>query len=109
MICPECKAEYKPGFTECPDCGVHLVDELPSPEPLTPEEEEAASLVEVFSTFNQAHLLLARSFLDAQGIAYHVRGELFGGSGVFITPAAILVARGNAPKVRGLLRDNGIE
>jgi hypothetical protein len=23
--CPKCGAEYRPGFTECSDCGVHLV------------------------------------------------------------------------------------
>lgn len=25
MICPECKAEYRPGFTRCADCDVELV------------------------------------------------------------------------------------
>lgn len=29
MICPECKAEYRPGFTHCVDCDVDLVEELP--------------------------------------------------------------------------------
>ena len=28
-ICPVCKYEYKGGETECIDCGVPLVDELP--------------------------------------------------------------------------------
>ncbi len=27
MICPECKAEYRAGFTRCADCGVQLVEE----------------------------------------------------------------------------------
>lgn len=26
MFCPECKAEYRPGFTHCVDCDVDLVD-----------------------------------------------------------------------------------
>jgi hypothetical protein len=26
MICPQCRAEYRPGFTECADCGVPLVE-----------------------------------------------------------------------------------
>jgi hypothetical protein len=30
MICPQCKAEYRPGFTRCADCGVELVWEQPS-------------------------------------------------------------------------------
>jgi hypothetical protein len=26
MFCPECKAEFRYGFTKCSDCGVALVD-----------------------------------------------------------------------------------
>ena len=29
MFCPQCKAEYRPGFTRCADCDVDLVVELP--------------------------------------------------------------------------------
>lgn len=29
MICPQCKVEYRPGFTHCVDCDVDLVAELP--------------------------------------------------------------------------------
>jgi hypothetical protein len=29
MYCPNCGAEYRPGFTECSDCEVALVDSLP--------------------------------------------------------------------------------
>ena len=28
MFCPECRAEYRPGFTRCSDCGVALVERL---------------------------------------------------------------------------------
>ncbi len=31
MICPQCKAEYRPGFTVCADCEVPLVAQLPTP------------------------------------------------------------------------------
>jgi hypothetical protein len=31
--CPQCGAEYRPGFQECADCGVALVDEQPAPPP----------------------------------------------------------------------------
>lgn len=30
MYCPNCKAEYREGFTRCADCGVELVHELPA-------------------------------------------------------------------------------
>ena len=29
MFCPQCKAEYRPGFTRCSDCDVDLVERLP--------------------------------------------------------------------------------
>ena len=28
MFCPECKTEYRPGFTRCSDCDVDLVEVL---------------------------------------------------------------------------------
>ena len=30
MFCPQCKAEYRPRFTRCSDCGVDLVYDLPT-------------------------------------------------------------------------------
>lgn len=39
--CPQCRCEYREGFTECSDCHVTLVDELPelpkTPEPPKPK------------------------------------------------------------------------
>ena len=29
MVCPQCNAEYRPGFTHCADCDVDLVNEPP--------------------------------------------------------------------------------
>lgn len=109
MYCPKCKAEYKPGFTECADCGVPLEYELSPERPLTPEEEEAASLVEVFSTYNQAEVMLVKAFLDAEEIPYHLQGELYSGSGIYITPVTLYVARAQANRVREMLRDHGLE
>ncbi|MCU1381048.1 MAG: hypothetical protein JWN29_4031 [Acidimicrobiales bacterium] len=37
--CPRCDAEFRPGFTECPDCGIPLLgvdEERPTPEPPAP-------------------------------------------------------------------------
>jgi len=109
MYCPNCKAEYKPGFYECADCGVPLVYDLPPERPLTPEEERAASLVEVFSTYSQADVLLIKAFLNGEGIIYNFQGELFSGSGVFITPATLYVAKADLDRVREMLADHGIE
>jgi hypothetical protein len=32
MFCPQCRAEYRPGFTHCTDCDVDLVEALPASE-----------------------------------------------------------------------------
>lgn len=40
MFCPNCRAEYRPGFTRCSDCQVDLVGELPPPSPEDPELRE---------------------------------------------------------------------
>ena len=31
MLCPKCGVEYRPGFSECADCHVALVDEIAPP------------------------------------------------------------------------------
>lgn len=33
MFCPNCRTEYRAGFTRCADCGAALVDSLPPEEP----------------------------------------------------------------------------
>jgi hypothetical protein len=109
VFCPSCKSEYRPGFYHCADCGVELVHELPSEHPLTPEEEKAAGLVEVFSTFNQAEIMLVKAYLDAEEIPYHLQGELYSGSGIYLTPVTLYVARAEADHVREMLKDHGLE
>ena len=37
--CPNCGAEYRPGFTRCADCDVELVDERPKVESKDTQEE----------------------------------------------------------------------
>ncbi len=34
MFCPNCRAEYREGFSRCSDCGIELVEVLPPPEKL---------------------------------------------------------------------------
>jgi hypothetical protein len=38
MYCPNCRAEYRAGFSRCADCGIELVEEL---HPLSSENLEA--------------------------------------------------------------------
>jgi hypothetical protein len=69
--CPRCGAEYRPGFTQCSDCGVHLV---PGPTPAEVPAVPAAghdlpeSQIEAVCAlpWNEAWLMAGR--LRAEGI-----------------------------------------
>ena len=113
MFCPNCKTEYRQGFTECADCGVDLVynhpDNVSQGSALTPTEDRDADLVSVYSTFNPGDVMFVKSLLDAEEIIYNFQGELFEGSGIFIAPAMLFVMKGDAQRVVEMLRDHGIE
>ncbi len=46
MFCPQCKAEYRPGFTRCADCDVDLVYALPAVAELGGSSEEASTVTD---------------------------------------------------------------
>jgi hypothetical protein len=72
MYCPNCRSEYRAGFTRCNDCDVALVAEVP------PEEEpEFVDLVEVLSTADAGQISLIKSILDAEEIPFLPQGENF--------------------------------
>lgn len=76
--CPDCRAEYVEGITECPECEVPLVPSLP------PEEE----MVPIYSSTDLLEAELVKQTLAAEGIegmvlshedrAFPVRGALGG-------------------------------
>jgi hypothetical protein len=111
MFCPRCGAEYRPGFTECADCLVPLVEYLPEPEAQEPHTE--VTLVTVFQSSNVSLLALAKSLLSAKGIPFIVKGEVLQdlfGWGRFPTsmnlatgPADIQVSSENEEEARTLL------
>ncbi len=59
-FCPECRAEYRQGFTRCASCEVDLVESLPELAPLTEAEMrkalEGKELVAVTSGYLEAVL-----------------------------------------------------
>jgi hypothetical protein len=65
MFCPECKSEYREGFTHCESCNVDLVAEL-KPEPES--DVWLADPVVVFTTFNPTEAALVQSVLEGSGI-----------------------------------------
>ena len=72
MYCPNCRSEYRAGFTRCKDCDVRLVVELP------PEEQpEFVDLVEVLTMADAGQIPLIKSILEAEEIPYLAQGENF--------------------------------
>ena len=106
MFCPKCRAEYRPGFTECADCGVPLVWELP---PLPEPEEADLELVTILEAHDPGLLAVVKSLLDGAGIPFLVKGErlqnLFipGGPGGIVGPAEVQVSPKDAEAARELL------
>ncbi|HEV2757808.1 MAG TPA: DUF2007 domain-containing protein [Actinomycetota bacterium] len=75
--CPECRAEYRPGFEICADCGVHLVYELPPeheppPAPTADEPRLGPHPVAVFASGRDTDAEIVRGVLASCGIPARV-------------------------------------
>jgi hypothetical protein len=70
MFCPNCKAEYRSGFTRCADCEVQLVYELRK-EP-APDGGEAGDLQPVWQGNDQDGCVCLCLALKKAGIPYEV-------------------------------------
>jgi hypothetical protein len=79
MFCPQCKAEYRPGFTRCSECGVVLVFRLPDEEP---EFDTTMELVVIRHYANAFEIDIARGVLEAAGIRSMIRGGNYGARGM---------------------------
>lgn len=102
MFCPQCKAEYREGFDTCADCSVSLVAELPRGEGL-------GELAEVFQTLDQSEVLMVKSVLDEEKIPYHFSGDFFRMSGIFVSPARLLVPMDSKNRVLEILKELQID
>ena len=99
MFCPECKSEYRQGFTRCTDCDMDLVHELPS------EEAEFVEYVQVLATHNAADISFIKSILDGEKIDYFLKGELFNQLEPPVQPAILMVRKEHVETANDLLRD----
>ncbi|HEY8133615.1 MAG TPA: DUF2007 domain-containing protein [Thermoanaerobaculia bacterium] len=63
-FCPKCKKRFDHA-TECPDCKVKLVKELPFQ---TRQSDDGTTWVEIASTANSDEAQLIQGFLEAEGI-----------------------------------------
>lgn len=105
MFCPRCRSEYVDGVTECPDCRIALVEELP------PEGDEAAakepdiSYVPLVRTYSAKDIAFIHSVLGDTGIRYHIRGEGLTHLRPLADPAILMVDEYASGDARELLKD----
>ncbi|MGD1006015.1 MAG: DUF2007 domain-containing protein [Ignavibacteriaceae bacterium] len=90
MFCPNCKAEYREGFTHCNDCDVDLVATLPGQKENSVTEEGLVS---------------DKSILDDQSIEYFLQGENTAYIRGYIDPAILMVREDQIQTVRELLKN----
>ncbi|MGA2595252.1 MAG: DUF2007 domain-containing protein [Bryobacteraceae bacterium] len=75
MYCPQCRVEYRDGFTECSDCHVPLLagpPPLEAPDPFDPN----LSLVVVLETNDGIQLAMAKGLLEDAGIPFFLLGQI---------------------------------
>lgn len=100
MFCPECKAEYREGFTVCADCDLPLVDKLPEEPPV-----EYVKYKELFYTFNPADIAFIKSLFDSHNIIYYIQGENFLQLRPLAQPAGIMVDEEQLEEAKELLKE----
>ena len=70
MFCPNCKTEYRPGFSTCSDCGAALVERLVPKEPERPNRNTSGPEL-LWTGTNRAIRSVILSALDDAEIAHH--------------------------------------
>lgn len=71
MFCPQCRYEYRPEVTKCPDCDIWLVRELPlDPKVQVTGELDETPLEVVYSTFEYPRIQIAAAILEEAGIPH---------------------------------------
>jgi hypothetical protein len=104
MICPECKAEYRAGFTKCADCEVELVDKISA------ENERSFALENiifktVMTSFNQGEIALAKSLLESNNVQCFVQGESFNSLLKTSIPVSIKVPEDSIEQAKEILKE----
>jgi hypothetical protein len=73
MFCPQCRSEYRAGFTHCTACDADLVSQLPARGVEETHEDDAPTIV--FTTGDAMEAALIRSVLEGSGITVWVFDE----------------------------------
>jgi hypothetical protein len=78
MFCPECKAEYRPGFTRCSDCGLDLVEHLEETDVHSNNPELSGTPELLWTGTDAATRDGIVNALETAQIPYHERGDKVG-------------------------------
>jgi hypothetical protein len=70
MFCPQCRTEYRDGFTECADCRLALVPALE-----VETQDSTPALVAVFDSNDRFTVSLAKGSLEDAGIPFWMHGD----------------------------------
>ncbi len=75
MYCPQCRSEYRDGFTDCSDCHVALLAGTPPQEPVD-RFDPTLGLVVVLETNDRIQLAFAKGLLEEAGIPFFILGQI---------------------------------
>lgn len=105
--CPNCRMEYRSGFTHCIDCDVDLVDTLPLEERQQGESESSTDLVELASFPNSSEAEMIRELLEDNDIRTVLRCDVdpifVGNTGA--TGSTLLVEQADLEKAQRFYED----
>lgn len=99
-FCPTCRTEYRAEITDCADCKVALVAELPA------DVGAQLRLVEFYECYDQGEALRAVALLTDDGIAAMMRDNSSSSFPTTVGTSAarrVLVDTGKVGEARGLL------
>jgi len=105
MFCPTCRSEYVEEVTECVDCKVMLVSELP-PEPEI--EYEYENFITLRTYLNRAEAELDHGVLEANQIEAFISSDDAGGSRPelsFLRGVKLLVHQKDAQRAENLFKE----
>jgi hypothetical protein len=107
VYCPQCRVEYRDGFTECSDCQVALVPELV---PETPDPQ--LDLVTVFESNDAFAIGLAKGALEDSGIPFWKQSDETAArlvlSPVMFPSCRFLVSKDREVEARALMPQNTV-
>ena len=104
MFCPNCKAEYREGFTHCSDCDVDLVPSL-SESGKKEGGNDDVTFIPILSTFNLGDIAILKSILNDQGIEYFLQGENTAHIRGYMDPTILMVRNDQAESIKELLKN----